>query len=348
MNLFTFIAHCITMSLINKAKNKIVKTLREQTLSLLYNFFGFIPDSIKNQRGLKILIYHGINHGDPYAFNARFLSVKQFDEHLAALKKCYHVIGPGDLSPGRLSDKKLNVILTFDDGLKNNYTHALPALVNYNMPALFFISALKNRAHYLFNDILDVFSFIGPNEITINGIQFTRKKKWKNFRYIANDGTLISNQFHMLNALERSAVLDQVFNYVPQKQFTAFSEYLQLMSEEEIRQLSEIKGMVVGSHGIVHTDLSVLTEDELLNELKTSKNDLEAITGKSCDSIAFPYGNYNARVLKACVDCGYHNVFGTEKLNTQQDRPLVIERFTVNPYISAINQMYYIAKGRYE
>ncbi len=106
--------------------------------------------------------------------------------------------------------------------------------------------------------------------------------------------------------------------------------------------------MEVGSHGMTHTSFTKLSNDELLSELIQSKDVLKQHSKSDCCSIAFPYGDYDSRTIEACKKAGYTLLFGTEKSLQTPDKMLINERFTINPFVTAINQMYYIAKGNYE
>jgi peptidoglycan/xylan/chitin deacetylase (PgdA/CDA1 family) len=239
-------------------------------------------------------------------------------------------------------------MLTFDDGLKNNLEKALPLLVKHNVPAVFFVTAGANRNQYLFNDIIDVFSFTGPKNIEINGIGFTKKRGRRHYRYNNNENRLLAKYFHDSNTAAREAIIDQIYALKSKQEFAAYSDYIDLLSDNDIGKLTSSASAVIGSHGISHTDFSVLSSEQLFVELVESKKILEGITGTKCEAIAFPYGNYNALTLKLCKEAGYKYIFGTEKINAEQDKTDVIARFTINPYVSAINQMYYIAKNRYD
>jgi peptidoglycan/xylan/chitin deacetylase (PgdA/CDA1 family) len=336
------------MVLIHKIKSRVTKILREAWFNASYLAFDRIPKKIKNRRGVKILVYHSVSKNEPTKFNSRFLSLTRFEEHLLAIKKCYHPLSLKDFKEGKISSSKLNVLLTFDDGLKNNFTNALPLLMKYKVPAVFFITAVDNSSHYLFNDILDVFSLIGPETVILNGINFVKRKAGIHNRYYGDNTILLAHYFQNLDSEKRDEVLEQIFRYIPKHEFKQYNEYLALMSHDEIRELSGREGMSVGSHGVSHVDFSAITPEEVLHELKSSKERLETITGKICDSIAFPYGSYTRETITLCKENGYDYLFGTENIREPGDRDFIIERFTVNPFVSAINQMYYIAKNNYE
>lgn len=84
------------------------------------------------------------------------------------------------------------------------------------------------------------------------------------------------------------------------------------MSASEVRELSENKGMIVGSHGVTHRFFNDMTSDEALNELTESKVLLETLTKHPCESMSFPGGRYNKGVLDQMSGAGYTQWFGSD------------------------------------
>ena len=63
-------------------------------------------------------------------------------------------------------------------------------------------------------------------------------------------------------------------------------------------------GWEVGSHGATHRRLTQLAEDELDEELATSRAAISGRLGR-CDAIAYPYGAVDAAVVADAIACGY-------------------------------------------
>ena len=73
-------------------------------------------------------------------------------------------------------------------------------------------------------------------------------------------------------------------------------------------QLGELErsGWEVGSHTRSHPRLSQVADDaELADELEGSKRVCEERLGHPCDSIAYPYGDHDERVVEAAGRAGY-------------------------------------------
>lgn len=64
-------------------------------------------------------------------------------------------------------------------------------------------------------------------------------------------------------------------------------------------------GWEVGSHTVSHPRLTALDGGSLTTELRDSKVACESALGGRCTSIAYPYGDVDARVVRAADEAGY-------------------------------------------
>lgn len=328
---------------------KIFKRLRNICFDLNYALLSRTPKAIGRAKGLRILVYHGICKDQPSLFNSRYLSEAQFEEHLKLIRRLYHPVSLKDVLNGNLSVDKLNVLLTFDDGLKNNFSHAFPLLKKYKIPAVFFVTAAASTPlPFLFNDLTDVAPLLLSGSIDIEGETFQRKTIFLNQRLVNKDGIQLAHVFHRVSQAQRSRVMQRLVDSIPGAELSRYKLYYELMNEAELKEISDHPDYEIGAHGFYHTDLSTLSEQELNDELQRSQEYLKNSLGKDIRSIAFPYGNYNQAVTDACEKQGFHYLFRTEKDMGASTKALLFERFTVNPFVSAVNQMYYIAKNTYE
>jgi len=76
------------------------------------------------------------------------------------------------------------------------------------------------------------------------------------------------------------------------------------MSWEELGELSEL-GWEVGSHTRTHPRLTQLDDEQLRTELEESRAACAAGLGRPCETIAYPYGDVDERVVAAAGVAGY-------------------------------------------
>ena len=65
------------------------------------------------------------------------------------------------------------------------------------------------------------------------------------------------------------------------------------------------RGWEVGSHTISHPTLTKIDDSTLRDELVRSKAEIERLTGRSCDAVAYPKGRADERVVRAAAEAGY-------------------------------------------
>jgi peptidoglycan/xylan/chitin deacetylase (PgdA/CDA1 family) len=68
--------------------------------------------------------------------------------------------------------------------------------------------------------------------------------------------------------------------------------------------------MSIGSHTYDHAELTTLSDAQLDRQVVRSKNELEDRLGVSISTFVYPYGSYNARVMRAVEEAGYTAAFG--------------------------------------
>jgi peptidoglycan/xylan/chitin deacetylase (PgdA/CDA1 family) len=76
------------------------------------------------------------------------------------------------------------------------------------------------------------------------------------------------------------------------------------MSWQQVEQLADA-GWEIGSHTRSHPRLTELDGTTMANELRGSREDCEQRLGRSCRSLAYPYGDVDARVVQAAGEAGY-------------------------------------------
>ncbi len=90
---------------------------------------------------------------------------------------------------------------------------------------------------------------------------------------------------------------------------------------EQLRGLAE-SGWEVGSHTCSHPRLARIEEGEIATELSESKRVVEERIGAPCESLAYPYSDYDARAVKAAWKAGYRSAVSVP---TRPASPLPLE-----------------------
>lgn len=102
---------------------------------------GWLP-RLRLWRGAVVLAYHRLYEaGEQPPFNRALLSAtpEEFDAQLRFLGRHFDVVSPAALTQDRDPSAR-RVVITFDDGYRDNYELALPILRRHRLPATFFLS----------------------------------------------------------------------------------------------------------------------------------------------------------------------------------------------------------------
>ncbi len=310
--------------------------------------FNLHEQFFKNARGSRILVYHGLCERDHTRFNPIFLTKSIFEEHLKLYQKYCNVISLDDYYIGNFSDSKFNICLTFDDGYANNYKYVLPLLRKYKMPATFFITAIRHAGYdILWNDFLNIVSKYGPKNIWY---KFDQYYKGRYGHYIsAATGISLVEKLRAAGFDKKAEMIEMLHQLAQFKSNIAEEDYWLQMTEAQIKALSKSPLVTIGAHGYYHNDLSMISLPDAQHELAFTKQYLENIIQKPVNSFAFPYGSYTTDVIKVAKELGYTQLLATDfhDKNDEADATLR-ERFTVNPFISPLNQLYATIARRYE
>ena len=90
----------------------------------------------------------------------------------------------------------------------------------------------------------------------------------------------------------------------------------QLMDREQIGRWLDA-GMEIGSHTLEHVDLSECSGEELVRQVKLSKQRLEQTFNVRVKHFCYPYGNYTPEVVEQVVEAGYRSATTTRRGRAQ-------------------------------
>lgn len=93
----------------------------------------------------------------------------------------------------------------------------------------------------------------------------------------------------------------------------------QTMRSVDWEMLGEMKegGFEVGSHTLTHPHLPALRGEGLRQELWDSRERVRAALG-SCDTLAYPFGEWSPEVATAAAECGYRFAFSLPTASGQR------------------------------
>jgi peptidoglycan/xylan/chitin deacetylase (PgdA/CDA1 family) len=131
---------------------RILRRLAVAVISIALIAWSFYFFYMRPRYTVPVLMYHSIasNPSDslsvtPENFRKQMEYLQTAGYSVISLDELIDAISSGKRSPGK------EVVLTFDDGLEDNYIKAFPVLSGYDMPAIIFLESanIDNRGMYL-------------------------------------------------------------------------------------------------------------------------------------------------------------------------------------------------------
>ena len=265
-----------------------------------------------NAHVLRILGYHSVFDSPDYCTPEICVSPKRFEQQLQHLARYYQVIGLDEAIDHLRADAPLPeraVVITFDDGYRDNYTHAFPLLRKFGMPATFFVvSATLHGANFWVAQLQRVLSkcpdvetlvkeLAIPNQV-LRQLDSTRQE-------LVDHVSAVLNQCQSVAA--RQALLNRVFDLVGASSDERDSRPF-MLTAREIQEMAAA-GMSFGSHTVTHSVLTSLDERSAFDELLESKRHLEEVTGRPVRHFAHPNGhgviNYSQTTARLARQAGF-------------------------------------------
>ncbi len=279
---------------------------------------------------MTVLSLHRISDERNYFWNP--IRPKTFDQLLSYVKKNYHLIAFNELEEVSGSEpKKPLLILSFDDGYRDFYEHALPLLVKHGLPSNHnVVNACADTNSIIWTERLNIiFEHCRLNAIDLE-LEFEGRKigiqqfngSWMPF-YIDTFKTLLS-----MERAPRTAWLDQLQGKM------GIATDVRMMNWDEIRDCAA-NGVEIGCHTYHHDALGTIRDKDVLRkEILQAKAEIETEIGKKVTVLALPNGQTGALADSVISNSDHKFVlYANDELNImpliRENGPLPISRINL-------------------
>jgi peptidoglycan/xylan/chitin deacetylase (PgdA/CDA1 family) len=270
------------------------------------------------RRRFQILTFHRVNDENDGFFPA--LPTATFERWMAHVART-HVVLPVEELVERMQRDALParaIAITFDDGYRDNLTHAAPILARLGLPATIFLTT----------------GFIGTSEVPwfdrlAVGFKATRRTRWDapwGAMSLATPAARLSALDRALDHLKRlpdadregqmAALLDG-FDVTDQRLFKN-----EMLTWDDVHALAGL-GFTIGAHTVSHPILSRLEPARARAEIEGSRAMIEAACGRRPRAFAYPNGGADdytpavvAMVREAGFTCAVTTRFGVNRPGT--------------------------------
>jgi peptidoglycan/xylan/chitin deacetylase (PgdA/CDA1 family) len=250
-------------------------------------------------------MYHGVDLVGDNRFNTRHTSKSDFYRQIQFLKKYCHIISLKDFFEKRFIKGKPNIVLTFDDGYRNNFLFAKPILEEAKVNGTFYITGLnEGESDILWADFLNIAVTLTSQDINIEGENFRQN----NGKYFSLDsGKSLYSIIKDENASSdyKIKMMDSFYSLYDFKADVKYDDYWKLMTDNEILKCSESRYLEIGSHGFFHNNLGTINQDIAYKEISDSKIYLENVIQKKVVSIGYPDGSYKRETIDSAENLGF-------------------------------------------
>jgi peptidoglycan/xylan/chitin deacetylase (PgdA/CDA1 family) len=260
----------------------------------------------KKFKSIQILLYHRVNdEGDrmfPAVPTAQFAAQMEYvAEHCSpcSLDEAVERLHRNDLPENAL-------VVTFDDGYRDNYVHAFPVLQRNRIPATIFLATgAIGTGRMIWHD--RVFRAFRESKVAmldgLAGIESNMPLRTIDERRSAQGRIL-----QLLWQLPDDARLERIDQLEERLGIGGGKEQPDLMlGWDEVSHMAE-NGILFGSHTVSHPILANLPESRLRDEVEASKKAIECRTNRMVTGFAYPVGrrqDFDEGVKRIVREAGY-------------------------------------------
>jgi peptidoglycan/xylan/chitin deacetylase (PgdA/CDA1 family) len=270
-----------------------------------------------------------------------------FERQVVYLKKHCRVVSLNELVDAIDNNTHLPpraVVLTFDDGWRDNYEYAFPILRQYGLPATIFLSTGYIGTDRIFwpERLLAALSAMKDGsqdgdkakpEGLPDGLSRQIDRWVDGPRKFDHDrATEIVEEMKLMPSSIREEVVAEFSRRVGRN--TPPTESRIMLNWDEVRTMQSA-GICFGSHGVTHELFTHLSSESLADELRLSAEKIEKETGIRPTHLAYPNGNYTSEIVEAVKLAGYRSAVTVELgLACAKDNRYRLPRVNVHQNVS--------------
>lgn len=262
-------------------------------------------------RWLTVLTYHRVfpfEPDSPWDIETISATPESFRRQMEYVRRYCTTITSEQLRAWKAGRQELPpnpVIITFDDGYRDNHDVALPVLQEAGLVGEFFVCPWQITERRLFWWDRIAYCVHRTRRTSIR-LDYPAPMTLE----IPNAAAVLPAQYALLAVVKNTRGLD-VQRFLGELQVRAEVELDEpreaerlLMTWEQVRALRRA-GMTVGSHSYSHPILSLTDREAARVEMVRSKREIEAALDERIDSIAYPVGRFTAETKELAAEAGY-------------------------------------------
>jgi peptidoglycan/xylan/chitin deacetylase (PgdA/CDA1 family) len=290
--------------------------LRDLARKLLYGSGALgLYHRLRNGDQLTVVSFHRIlDRADPRwqtCDPSYTLDVELLAKSLAFFKRHYNVVSLEQVAAARRGEANLPshpMLITFDDGWRDNADFALPALQRAGLPAVLFVVAdVVNDGRAFYQE--EIVSAWRRGTLTVAALA-------RALAAIEPDVPTPANE--QLSSLR--PLITRISALSPERR-DALLAPLRSALDDGVRQMVDLDdlvrlqqgGVTLGLHGKTHTPMTRAADVDI--ELDGARSALRGMFGDTppdAISLSFPHGSYTPEIARRARDAGYELAFTSD------------------------------------
>jgi peptidoglycan/xylan/chitin deacetylase (PgdA/CDA1 family) len=319
------------------------KTVLRKTAAVLLHYSGILSILLTRRTDRTVILaYHHVlpKRSDLLRFiqPSMYVTVRNFEKHLAFLAKHYTVIPLEDLD--RHNDGKRRCAITFDDGWFDSYRYAYPLLRKYDIPATVFVATNLIGTHeWPWPDRMCYYLHNAPRGLLENTLTLledemrrSEEKKGVSFRSFTNKFQLADAVVSFMKSLpvgETDRIAGKIDESMPGLR-RRLAEDRPWLNWKEVLEMSEGR-ISFGAHTHNHRILTRMSTGDAEKEITHSKEVLSRRLGKPVEAFSYPNGGYDEKIVDMVRENGFKLAVTTRKGSANDsESPFTLRRILLH------------------
>jgi len=298
-----------------------MKNLAKLIVNLIKAYI-LLPLKLRNKQDVWVIMYHRVLPKNSSAYEREepgmVVCPETLNMHLDFFKKHFDVQGLDDAlnhaAPSNTFKPKL--VITFDDGWSDNFSHALPILKKHNTPSTI----------YLVSQMIGTNRTFWPNIILAMVEAGESARIVKTFKLEPTvPATISQREFgaHIINLMKCYSDEEIWSTFERENWIESAKDDDRMLSWNEVIEMQHSNLVEIGSHTRNHYRLSKdLPKNVIENEITQSVIDIETKLTSACKHFCYPNGDTCPSAIEI-VNASFHTSVTTRK---------GINRFPIQPH----------------
>ena len=287
-------------------------------------------------------MYHAVVRAPLAVPDWCFISERDFLRQMEYLQRNFKVVSLAEAAVN-LRENRINeptAVITFDDGYQNVHDVAYPILSRFGLPATVFLNtAFINTANTLwFCTLNQAISETTRQTFVWNGQDYDLTSTATKARASASLQSALKQYSHE-ELLEKLAEIREALDIHGSSEVSSDSHF-RMLDSQSIAEMVGSELIEFGAHTATHTILTRVDEDRAQQEIASSIEGTQQLTGKPCRLFAYPNGraeDYNAAAIQFLQSAGVETAVTTrEGPNTGLTPPLELCRYGIGAGLSLL------------